>query len=1138
MTWDLDGLSDTGEPVGPGFRLQRLEVRNWGTFHERVWAFTPGGASALLTGDIGSGKSTLVDAITTLLLPANRISYNKAAGAETRERSLRSYVLGYHKSERNESTGTSRPVALRSGTCYSVILGIFTNVALDSTVSLAQVFWLHDGNQGQPDRFYVVADTGLSIGDDFADFGSEMNTLRRRLRAGGAKITEHFPEYGKDFRRRLGISSEQAMELFHQTVSMKAVENLNDFVRSHMLEPFDAETWIGQLIAHFDDLNRAHEAVLTARQQLEALDPLLDACDRADTHQDQMLAIDRQRESLPYFCAYGKAEVLKTQIGEFTRARAEYQARSDTLDATLGDLHDRRGRLELERAGLGGDRITQLSGEIERAGQERERRRQRFERFNALLQAATLAPVLTLEQFVRRHDEIAAAGASSGELREQLQADLNAAQRDLDQMDGEISEVNAELRSLRERRSNIPRHSLDLRGQICGELGIAPDAIPFAGELIQVRDDARDWEGAAERLLRGFALSLLVPNEHYPIVSDWIDGHHLGRKLVYYRVPARLAASLRPDGPVGERSLYTKLEIRDGQFSRWLEAQLGRRAGHECVESMAQFRRAERAITRSGQIKGTGGRHEKDDSSRIDDRRTYVLGWSNEQKIALLLRSAQQLTAKHATSTTQRDALRRQLFDATEREKVLAKLDEFTGFADLDWQEMVNRVADLEQERRHLEASSRELQRVAEDLDAVAKAVSSAQDERDDVQRKIGGLNKDIERDEATLAEVRAIVDNPAFEAARAHFEQLYPLLEGQPRNRPQDFDRLAATAERALTAQRETVASHRHDAVTVAVRHMTMFRRAYPQAALDMDDAIQSAAEYRALRARLVDDDLPRFEHDFKQYLNTNTIRDVATFNSQLSKQRDLINERIATINASLEAIDYNPGRYIRLEGHRTPNTEIRDFIGDLVACTDNSLNPDDDDQYSEQKFLQVKQLIERFKGRDGHTDADRQWARRVTDVRNWFVFSASERWREDDTEHETYADSGGKSGGQKEKLAYTILAASLAYQFKLDGTAAAARTFRFVVIDEAFGRGSSESARYALSLFQRLGLQLLIVTPLQKIHVIEPFVSAVGFVDNPTGANSRLQCLTVEEYRERQQEHLVRQLPHAPAAGAVAHG
>jgi hypothetical protein len=133
----------------------------------------------------------------------------------------------------------------------------------------------------------------------------------------------------------------------------------------------------------------------------------------------------------------------------------------------------------------------------------------------------------------------------------------------------------------------------------------------------------------------------------------------------------------------------------------------------------------------------------------------------------------------------------------------------------------------------------------------------------------------------------------------------------------------------------------------------------------------------------------------------------------------------------------------------------------------------------------------------------------------------TASERWREDDEEHENFAGSAGKSGGQKEKLAYTILAASLAYQFKLDLGVATSKTFRFAMIDEAFGRGSEESTRFALELFRRLGMQLLIVTPLQKIHVIEPFVSAVGFVDNPSGHYSRLQAPTIEEFRQRRGVH-----------------
>jgi uncharacterized protein YPO0396 len=164
---------------------------------------------------------------------------------------------------------------------------------------------------------------------------------------------------------------------------------------------------------------------------------------------------------------------------------------------------------------------------------------------------------------------------------------------------------------------------------------------------------------------------------------------------------------------------------------------------------------------------------------------------------------------------------------------------------------------------------------------------------------------------------------------------------------------------------------------------------------------------------------------------------------------------------------------------------------------------------QYSEAKFLQVKRIIERFRGREGTVEPHRRWTAKVSDVRNWFVFAASERWREDGREHEHYSDSGGKSGGQKEKLAYAILAASMAYQFGLEWGAVRSRSFRFVVIDEAFGRGSDESPEYGLRLFQQLNLQLLIVTPLQKIHIIEPFVASVGFVHNEDGSAS-LDLLT----------------------------
>ena len=91
------------------------------------------------------------------------------------------------------------------------------------------------------------------------------------------KLMEAFLRQAGFSRMTMTNDSRQALELFHQTVSMKSVGNLTDFVRSHMLEPFEVAPRIQALIGHFDDLDRAHRAVLKAQQQVELLTPLVKA---------------------------------------------------------------------------------------------------------------------------------------------------------------------------------------------------------------------------------------------------------------------------------------------------------------------------------------------------------------------------------------------------------------------------------------------------------------------------------------------------------------------------------------------------------------------------------------------------------------------------------------------------------------------------------------------------------------------------------------------------------------------------------------------------------------------------------------------------------------------------------------------
>ena len=1128
MDPNLDNHTDARVDVAPnalpGCRMHRLEVFNWGTFDQKVWTFDIDGRNALLTGDIGSGKSTLVDAVTTLLLPANRISYNKAAGADTRERDLRSYVLGHYKSERNETTGTSRPVGLRDARHYSVVLGVFANTGFGTTVTLGQVFRTREQDQGQPDRFFVVADTELSIAKHFSDFGADFTGLRRKLRELGARVHDTFPDYGKDFRRRLGIESEQAMDLFHQTVSMKAVDNLNDFVRSHMLEPFDARDRIDALVDHFADLTNAHEAVLRARAQLELLSPLVDDLDAHEAHAGVINDLGDQQAALPFFFADRTRDLLGAELARLATLVTQLDAEIIDKQTNCDRLRDENEQLGIQIAGQGGDRLAAIDDSIGRFEVDVPSRRSRFDRFNELLTRAGLVEVSVATQFRTTWERVEARDTELRDRDTDLENRLVEHRHQKRQLDDEAQSVNGELQSLRTRQSNLPRRSLELREQMCGDLGIEASDLPFAGELIRVRDDATDWEGAAERVLRNFALSLLVPNVHYDGVATWINDHHLNARLVYFRVPDRNVVVPVAERRGGHPLLCDLLEIKpDTGFEPWLVGELVRRANHACVNSMAEFRAADQAVTRQGQVKNRN-RHEKDDRRQIGDRREYVLGWTTEQKINALIQHAQTLQSRQQELDAVIDGLVAERSAVTGQLATLAALGEHTNWDDLDWSSLVQRITELRAEAHRIRSSSDELMSLTTEQERVRAEIDALTQELNQLQRGRGGAETKQHDAESDLARVnRLLADRDALAAARLAFSQIEELIVADPALSIADV----ATIHEAQQAVLLTVAARKDEAVSKqalasqrVVRSMGRFRSAYPQETAELDDSIASAGEYRELHHRVATDDLPRFEHEFKRYLNENTIREIASLSAALGKQETTIRDRVKRINESLHDIDYNDGRYIRLVADQTPNTEIRAFREELRTCTSNVVGTRDSDQYSETRFIQVKSIIDRFKGREGTVDQDRNWTRRVTDVRQWFVFSASERWRHDDAEYENYTDSAGKSGGQKEKLAYTILAASLAYQFKLDWNETSSKAFRFVVIDEAFGRGSDDSTRYALGLFTRLGLQLLIVTPLQKIQVIEPHVSSVGFVDNLNGNYSRLQCLTVEEHQRRRRE------------------
>src|SRR5262249_55255961 len=150
---------------------------------------------------------------------------------------------------------------------------------------------------------------------------------------------------------------------------------------------------------------------------------------------------------------------------------------------------------------------------------ERDRRQRRARRYAELLAAVEERPIDDEAGFSAQRHRLT-------ERREQLQQHESELQNQITEWavalrDGrtEPGALSEEIVRLRARRSNIPKDQVLMRAAMCRALGFDEESTPFAGELIQVREDVRDWEGAIERVLHNFGLSLLVPDSQYAEVS-------------------------------------------------------------------------------------------------------------------------------------------------------------------------------------------------------------------------------------------------------------------------------------------------------------------------------------------------------------------------------------------------------------------------------------------------------------------------------------------------------------------------------------------------------------------------------------------------------------------------------------------
>lgn len=527
-----------------GTRLRRVELYNWGTFHRKVWSLDVNCGNCLLTGNVGAGKSTIVDAITSLISPPHRTTFNQAAGASRSERTLTSYALGQYRNIVDEVTGVQRPEFLRthSGT-LSAVLATFDHQD-GRRVSAGLVLTFKD-SASAPTKIYFTAPLELNVREHLLGH-ADLKSLRQTLRTAGAQLHEdNFAAYQRDLCRHLKVSG-SGLALFAQTVSMKQVGNLTEFVRAHMLDAADMSGAIDDMLSHYEDLTVAHDRVVDARRQLEALNKVAEEAARYERTAARIAIAEEVRKVIPQHADNLRHALLTDVIDRTERLLPVLRAAAVKTETARVAASEQQLQLKIQLNAAGGPQLDAAERNVAEARKRLAAVANAYAELKELARRAGLDPPHDVSDFGRFRADVAAARAQFAQQNADLDAGRFAAYNAVKTARDELDKLDAELRAARERPSNIPADSAELRDIMCVELKLERDALVFAGEMLSVAESEHQWEAAAERLVRPFALSLLVPKHHYERVAAWVDAHHLGRRLVYYRVDATDTAVSQP----------------------------------------------------------------------------------------------------------------------------------------------------------------------------------------------------------------------------------------------------------------------------------------------------------------------------------------------------------------------------------------------------------------------------------------------------------------------------------------------------------------------------------------------------------------------------------------------------------------
>jgi len=1092
------------------FRMSQLQVYNWGTFSD-IHTVPISEQGFLFVGRSGAGKSTLLDAFSALLVPPRWVDFNAAAReAEKsgRDRNLVSYIRGAWAEQNDDASGGIATQYLRPGTTWSALSLTYQN-AVGQSITLVQVLWLRGSANGAGDvsRHLMIFERPFDL-SELEVFGqSNLDVRKLKILFPDAFIRREFRPYCERFCRLLGIESEMALRLLHKTQSAKNLGDLNTFLREFMLDKPATFDVADRLVSEFDELNAAHQAVVTARRQVETLVPAREQHQHRQSLTNDRNALAELLAGIDSYAGHLHIDLLKHRIENLNIQAdgldGEISQRRSSLELHTKTLHE----LERQHREVGGDQIETWKADKSTLEQQREERlRKRAQAEGACKELGCVfpdSPHYFAEVVGNARQELESWESGSTEIREERDQ-LVIQKRETET---EFTQTASEVTALETQSSNIPSRMLEMRHEIATAIGVSESALPFIGELIEVKPDEAEWQGSIERVLHGFALSLLVDERHYSALTNHINSSHLGQKLVYYRTGQVEYPYVKP---VGTDSLVLKLNIKECNQAEWLKTELRRRFDYACVDSIQSFRRADRALTKEGQVKHSKTRHEKDDRRSVNDRRFWVLGFDNREKLTLYRKQAQELAGNISE-------LEEKIKAITEKEGLRAKrVMHCQTLVNLQWQEvdvapLLVKIDKLQRRIRDVLEGNTKLKNVAEQIERQEKVVEQADNALREARIKHQGVISQLEDNEENLEKLQSdpsIV--PLTPRQQKGLDERFDTLTDSVRL--ENLDKIVRSVEGGIRDDIEVINKEVGSCERIIEKRFDEFVLQWPAESEGLDSTLAAAPDFFSKLKRLETDGLPAHEQRFFELLESQSHQNLAALSTYLNDARKEILERMELVNDSLEKVPFNQSAsqvtFLHIDVSDRQLPDVREFKQEIQRALSHAWS--EDRELAESRFLSLRHLVERLSSQEPE---HKRWCQMVLDVRQHMEFIGRET-DESGVEVEVYRSGSGKSGGQRQKLATTCLAAALRYQ--LGGNEHGVPMYAPVVLDEAFDKADNEFTALAMNIFTNFGFQMIVATPIKSVMTLEPFIGGACFIDI---SERRVSGILMIEYDSEQQ-------------------